>query len=104
MLTIVRVHRAHSRDNQNTRAPLASPYFTLAMDHPFPIYTLKTVQTFIQWLRLIDFAAHQPFAVGLLCSMAAQYAVQIECRTDQRKMREGLGKITQRLTLRTYLF
>src|SRR5258707_7210409 len=56
------------------------------------------------WLRLIDFAAHQPFAVGLLCSMAAQYAVQIECRTDQRKMREGLRKITERLTLWTCLF
>src|SRR4029077_3970932 len=36
--------------------------------------------------------------------MAAQYAVQIECRTDQRKMREGLGEITERLSLRTCLF
>src|ERR1700747_701565 len=36
--------------------------------------------------------------------MVAQYAVQVECRTYQRKMREGLGEITERLTLRACLF
>src|SRR5882724_3140143 len=41
---------------------------------------------------------------GAVCLMIAQYAVQIECGADQCKMSEGLRKIAQSLSLRTYLF
>ena len=37
-------------------------------------------------------------------SLAAQHAVQIECRADQREVRESLRKVAQRFALRPGLF